>query len=169
MAASSDPGIVPGASDQGIGLFLRTLAAGAVNYVSLPGSYDEAGLFVTDDAALDELVLSAVPVPDPPVPDARTVVRLLNGVEPGAPSAAIIRRVVAADGSVAILGNGPSFDNDTTEIVYSDAADADAARAMLAALGATEGTVRLDPAAPDTVDLTVIVGRDVVDAVGGGT
>lgn len=167
IAASSDPGIVPGPTDQGIGLFLRRLASGAVNYVTLPGAFDEAGLFVPDEELMSEAVVDAVPVPDPPVPGARVLVRLLNGVEAGSPSGAIVRRIVENEGSVAIIGNGPSFGNATTEIVYGDPADEDAARSMLDALGADGGTVRLDPSAPDNLDLTVIVGRDVVDTIGG--
>lgn len=166
IAASSDPAIVPGPTDQGVGYFLRRLASGAVNYTVLAGAYDEAGLFVPDEEQMRTMVVDAVPVPDPPVPGARVLVRLLNGAEAGSPSGAIVRRIVENDGSVAIIGNGPSFGNDTTEIVYGDRGDEAAAYAMLAALGADDGTVRLDPAAPDTLDLTVIVGRDVVDTIG---
>jgi hypothetical protein len=168
VAASSDPGIVPGPADQGVGRFVRTLASGSVNYAVLPGLYDEAGLFVPDETAMGELLVDAVPVPDPPVPGARVLIRLLNGVAAGNPSGEIIRAVVAANGSVAIIGNGPSFGRDTTEIVYREPDFEDDARTMLAALGATGGTVRLEPAAPDNVDLTVIVGRDAASAVGGG-
>ncbi|MCB0977404.1 MAG: hypothetical protein KDB02_08090 [Acidimicrobiales bacterium] len=167
IAASNDPGIVPGSRAQGIGHFLRTLAAGTVNYLPLPGAYDPGGLYVPDQTAMRAAIVDAVPVPDAPIPGARVVVRLLNGVEAGSPPEAIIRKVVAADGAIAVMGNGPSFGRDRTEVVYAVASAEKAARTMLGVLGAKDGTVRLDPSAPDNVDLTVILGRDVLDSEGG--
>lgn len=168
VAASTDPGIVPGSRSQGVGRFVRALSSGTVKYLPLPGAYDPGGIFVPDQAAMRAAVVDAVPVPDAPVPGARVVVRLLNGVEAGSPPPELIRRIVAADGAIAVMGNGPSFGRARTEIVYAVAAAEEAARTMLGVLGADHGTVRLDPSAPDNVDLTVILGRDVLDSATGG-
>ena len=64
IAASSEPGIVPGSSTTGIGWFLRTLASGTVNYQTLPGSYTDADHYVVQihqplDGPLRSLVIAA--------------------------------------------------------------------------------------------------------------
>lgn len=163
IAASGDDGIVPGPADEGLGPFLHTLASGSVNYAVVPGDFTMVGGYVVDQEALGPMMVDAVPVPDPPEPGARLTVRLLNGAEPGGPPNEIIRKVVASNGAVTTIGNGPSFDNQTTEIVYALEEHEDAATLMLAVLGAAQGTTRLDPSAPDNIDLTIVLGRDALE------
>ncbi|MBX3285840.1 MAG: hypothetical protein KF703_10900 [Actinobacteria bacterium] len=166
VAASGRPDAVPGETGTGIGLFARTLAAGPVDYDNLPGEFNtpaDGGLprFEPDAGAVSELVVHAVPAPDSPFPGARTTVRVLNGVGPGDIPAEVIRDISSLNGSVTVVGNGPSFDYRETAIVYRDASRKDYALLLKARLG-IEGEVRLDPTASDTVDLTVILGRDVL-------
>lgn len=166
VGASSRPDAVPGETSTGIGLFARTLAAGTVTYDDLPGEFstpDDGGLprFEPDAGAVSDLVVDAVPAPDAPFPGARTAVRLLNGVGPGDIPSDVIRKVSSLNGSVTVVGNGPSFDNDKTTIVYNDPARKDYALLLQASLGA-EGDVRLDRTASDTVDVTVVLGKDVL-------
>lgn len=166
VASSTRADAVPGEASTGIGLFARTLAAGEVTFDDLPGEFDtptDGGLprFEPDAGAVSDLVVDAVPAPDSPYPGARATVRLLNGVGAGDIPADVIRSVSSLNGSVTVVGNGPSFDTDETTIVYSDPARKDYALLLKAKLGAT-GEVRLDRTASDAVDVTVVLGRDVL-------
>jgi hypothetical protein len=82
-------------------------------------------------------------------------------VGPGDIPTEVVRTVSSLNGSVTIVGNGPSFDNDETTIICNDPARKDYALLLQAALGA-EGEVRLDRTASDAVEVTVILGRDVL-------
>lgn len=166
VAASDRPDSVPGETATGMGRFARTLAAGAVTYDDLPGEFStpiDGGVprFEPDEGAVSDLVVDAVPAPDAPFPGARTTVRVLNGVGPGDIPLDVVRTVSSLNGSVTVVGNGPSFDNDETTIVYGDPARKDYALLLQAALGA-EGEVRLDRTASDAVEVTVVLGRDVL-------
>ncbi len=155
--------VVPGETTSGIGLFARTLADGPVTYSVVPTTPDPEteGLLRVDDEALRAIVLAAVPIPDPATPGSRPTVRLLNGVSAEEIPAEIVQKVVQFGGSVSVIGNGPSFGRDDTTIVYSNPANEDYAELLKAVLGG--GTVRLDPEAEESVALTVILGRDVVE------
>lgn len=162
VASSEVADAVPGESTSGMGLFARTLARGTVDYRVLPGEA-EAGSrrYEPDEEAVGALVAGAVPAPDPATPGSRRSVRLLNGVAAGPIPAELSREVAALDASVTVVGNGPSFGRDKTSIVYADPDQEGYARDLQAALGAT-GSVRLDRGAPDNLDITVVVGRDVL-------
>jgi hypothetical protein len=163
VADSGRDDVVPGESTSGIGLFARSLADGPVTYSIVPTTpdEDEPGLLHVDDNALVAIVLAAVPSPDPALPGSRATVRLLNGVSADAIPAGIIQTVVQIGGSVSVIGNGPSFDRDETTIVYADPANRGYAELLRAALKG--GTVRHDAEAQDSVSLTVILGRDVIE------
>lgn len=164
VASSTKADAVPGEAATGIGLFARTLAKGPVAYNDLPGSSsldpDGTTRFTADAGAVNDLVVDAVPAPDAPEPGARMRVRLLNGVGPGNIPSDVIRKVVSLNGSVTVIGNGPSFDRDETTIVYSDPAKKSYAQLLKASLGA--GKLRLDRTAADDVDVTVVLGRDLL-------
>ena len=164
IAESGRDDVVPGESSSGIGLFARSLAAGPVTYSVVPTTPDgdDPTLLRVDKSTLAPMVLAAVPNPDPATPGSRTTVRLLNGVSADPIPAGIVQSVVQIGGSVAVIGNGPSFGRDETLIVYSDPVNRGYAELLQAALGA--GTVRLDPEADETVGLTVILGSDAIDA-----
>jgi hypothetical protein len=166
VAASDRPDAVPGETATGVGLFARTLAAGVVTYDELPGEFTtptDGGIprFEPDETAVNDLVVEAVPAPDAPFPGARTTVRLLNGVGPGDIPTEVVQQVSSLNGSVTVVGNGPSFDTNETTIVYTDPARKDYALLLQATLGAT-GEVRLDRTSSDAIDVTVVLGRDVL-------
>ena len=164
VAASTKGDAVPGESGTGIGLFARTLAKGDVTFTNLPGAYSvEGGIprFTPDAGAVNDLMVDTVPAPDAPFEGGRTRARVLNGVGPGSIPDDVLRKVVAFKGSVTVVGNGPSFDNDTTTIVYSDPKFKGYAELLQASLG-SKGTLKFDRQAPDDVDVTVILGRDVL-------
>lgn len=157
---------VPGESGSGMGLFARTLAAGPVSYSTLPVDPVAGPLetYAPDEAKVAALVVDAVPAPDAALPGSRKTLRLLNGVAAGPIPSDLLRTVVAQDGSVTVVGNGPSFGRGKTTIVYADPLLKSYAEGLKKALGAT-GSVKLDRTAPDNLDVTVVFGRDVLGDV----
>lgn len=167
VAAAPGDDVVPGEGTTGIGMFVRSLAAGPVTYTTLPGDYEDPGrLFVPDEAGVADLVVDAVPVPDPASPGSRPTVRLLNGVEPGLAPDEVTREIVGLGGTVTVVGNASSFDRDETTVVYDDPGQEPYATSLLRRLGGT-GEVRQEPDGADDVDLTLVLGRDVLDAFPG--
>jgi hypothetical protein len=161
---------VPGESSAGISKFAKALASGPVTFETLPVSTvpGPTPLFKADKEAVNQLITDTVASPTAAVPGSRFTVRLLNGVAPDGIPSDLVRQIVGRQGAVTILGNGPQFDTDETTIVYADPADKDLATLMAKSIGAT-GKVRLDREAPDTVDLTIVLGKDVLgDATGSG-
>lgn len=162
-AVAEDPDArVPAAETDPLAPFIRHLATGTTRIETIAGEYDEEGRFIIDSAVFDTLILDAVPAPASPAPGVRHRVRILNGVAPEAPPPSIVRTLVALDAEVVIVGNGPSFDRTETEIIYAEPEDRTVAEEMLAALGATNGTVRESATQADEADLTVVLGRDVL-------
>lgn len=167
VAGSEREDAVPGESGSGLGLFARTLADGPVTYVTLPGIAMPGGPgtpdgYEPDDAQVEALVVDAVPAPDAGAVGSRRSVRLLNGVAAGAIPGDLIRQVAGLDGSVVVVGNGPSFGREETAIVYTDPKQKSYATMLKAELGAT-GPVKLDREAPDNIDVTVVFGSDLLD------
>ncbi len=164
VAASNRPDAVPGETGTGLGFFARTFSAGEVTYNTLPGQFFTIGkktLYARDDQGIRDLIGEAVPAPDPAFPGSRTTVRLLNGVAAAPIPHEITRKVVQFQGSVSVVGNGPSFGTAKTSIIYVDPRKRAFAELLFKELGAT-GVVRRDPQGPDNVDLTVILGKDLL-------
>ena len=163
VQASDKADAVPGESASGLGLFVRTLAKGAVRYETLPGSLVAGpdGGYAPNKAAVGDLVSATVPVPDAATPGSRRTVRLLNGVGPDPIPLEVTRQVTAAGGSVTVAGNGPRFGQDETTIVYADPANEAYARILQRQIGA-KGSVTRQLEAPDNIDVTVVLGRDVL-------
>ncbi len=167
VAGSSRTDAVLGETSTGLGRFIRTLAAGDVTYNTLPGkftvdtAFGNQARYTPDNAAITDLIAEAVPAPDAAYPGSRTTVRLLNGVAAAPIPTKITRKVVAYKGTVTVVGNGPSFGRDKTTIVYANPVQRTYAQILMTALGGT-GTIRLDRQAPDNVDVTVVLGRDLL-------
>lgn len=160
---------VPGETGAGIGRFVRVLAAGDVDIQTLPTDPSKSGpnLYARDQAAINRLMTDAVASPTAATPGSRFTVRLLNGVSPDAIPGEFVHQLVGMGGAVTILGNGPEFDTDETTVVYGDPAMKATATFVAAALGA-KGEVRFDREAPDTVDLTIVLGNDLLGEVSSG-
>lgn len=171
VAKSGKADAVPGESTAGISKFAQALAKGPVSYEVLPVTVadDVPNTFRADKDAVSDLITNTVASPTAAVPGSRFTVRLLNGVSPDSIPSDLVRQVVSRGGAVTILGNGPQFDTDKTTIVYANPAKKNLATLIAKSIGAT-GTVRLDREAPDTVDLTIVLGKDILgDATGSGT
>lgn len=166
IGASSDPGVVPGEAESGLGLFVRTLARGPVTIEPLPlrseARPSPTGPLMSDPQALRATVARMVPFPAPPTPNARVTVRLLNGVDGRPLPETIGHQLVQGGGSIFWIGNDRRTCATTTVIEYRDPAQRHAAEEMRAALGG-HGTLRKNPRASDAVDVSVIVGSDVLD------
>jgi hypothetical protein len=161
--AGKGEGAVAGETSAGIGLFARSLASGPVDVTTLPVTLDDAtGRYLPNTDEVAALVLDAVPAPTAAYPGSRLTVRLLNGVAAEPIPAAIVRTVAQAKGTVTVVGNGPDFDRRETTIVYGDPARRSYAQLLMALLGG-KGKVRLDREAPDSFDVTVVLGRDLLD------
>ncbi|WP_421119340.1 LytR C-terminal domain-containing protein [Aquihabitans daechungensis] len=171
LASSGKAEAVPGESTAGISKFAEALASGPVTFDTLPvntvpGLYPK---FRIDEPEVNKLITDTVASPTAAVPGSRFTVRLLNGVAPEAIPADLVREIVGRGGAVTILGNGPEFGTEETTVVYANPADKDLAKLVAKSMGAT-GKVRLDREAPDTVDLTIVLGKDVLgDATGAGS
>jgi hypothetical protein len=166
VAERGDDAAVPGEVGSGLGGMVRELARGEVRYATLPvdavepltgggaGTVDQR----LDREAAEELLAEIVPFPTSGEPGDRTKVRLLDGLgDPGLARAAS-SVLVPAGAEVTVFGNADRFDYATTEVRYYIPARREAAAAMAAAVGAGEPVLQEDQT--DTVDVTVIVGRD---------
>ncbi len=169
LAASDDPAAVPGEGDAGVGRFVRALAAGSTDEETLPVAEIDAPegreRFVGDREAIATLVAGAVPYPLSPGPGKRIRVRVLNGTEDKGLPGEVAQVLVLAGAEIAIVGNADRFDHETTVVRYDDVAQEAAARRLSGALGV--GEVELDRRPNDAVDVTVVLGRDYVEAAGG--
>jgi len=162
VAASTDPGAVPGEVDSGIGRFVRGLAAGPRRVATLP--VDETPLaegtrLDVDRDALTELLPTLVPFPTASRPGGRTRVRLLDGTGDAQHVLTAAPLIVPAGSEIVVVGNADRFDYDTTEIRYHDPVLKGAAEELQAALGA--GRVVDDARQTDAFDVTIVLGPDV--------
>jgi hypothetical protein len=168
VKASSNPNIVPGETTSGLGRYVRGLAKGNVQFSTLPvaaqSDSNGAETFVPDANRVEALMASLVPLPTPASPGDRVRVRLLSGVGPVDVSKLVASSLVSADAQITIVGNADRFDYTTTKIVYYDDAFADAAAALQQLFGVGQATKSTTPA--DSEDVTVIIGKDLVDKRG---
>lgn len=170
LEASGKAEAVPGESSAGISKFAKELASGPVTFQTLPVNNVPGliPLFKIDQEAVNQLITDTVASPTAAVPGSRFTVRLLNGVSADGIPSDLVRQIVGRGGAVTVLGNGPQFDTDETTVVYANPSDKDLATLIAKSIGAT-GKVRLDREAPDTVDLTIVLGKDVLgDETGAG-
>lgn len=168
IAASSDPGIVPGEQDTGIGRFLRGLAAG--DFVVATYSMTEVVLAdgipaaEVDAAEIRALIEQMVPFPIGSTAGARPSVRVLDGVGgldlPGVYSPPLVHTGAQIDA----LGNAGQFGRAATEVVYHDTKWGDAALAFSEVLGGA--AVTFEQITDVLFDVTVIIGEDQAAGVG---
>lgn len=144
---------------------LTDVADSQVSVQLLPTN--EVPLFITPPKSLDQVdrqAMSAwvpkyVPFPISAYPGQRATVNLLNGTTSADAIKAVAPKVVASGGEIALTGNADSFDVATSTVQYRGPGAKAAAAAIAAQLGltATEST-----ATTDRVDVTVVVGKDLV-------
>jgi hypothetical protein len=165
---------VPGETDVGLGRFVRGLARGDSDVTSLPvaAAFSSKEVYTPSEDMLPDLMAQAVPYPQEPSKGSRVQVELLNGTHQADLNARAATSLVAGGAEIALAGNASSFDQPTTRFVYSGSKLRDAARKLREAFGVGE-VVRAPhdanaaPVDEDRVDVTVILGADALDALGG--
>ena len=151
----------PGSPEQGLGLFVGTLGAEQVRFVTLPVTDvggDGAELYRAEPDDVARVVGELVPFPEGP-PGARPTVRVLDGTGQLDHGVAAAIEIGVAGGQVRVIGNAEDFDVAATEVVYYDDAQREAAEAIRAALGVGE-VIRSEQKSP--VDVTVVLGADAL-------
>ncbi len=163
VAASSDPAVVPGELDSGLGRFVRGLAHGRLQVTTVPVTdvVDEAGnhVFPDDRAALERVITDLVPFPTGTELAPRTRVRLLDGTGDQQHVRQVAPTVVASTSTIVVVGNADAFDYGTTEIRYHQPGQRAAAERLRAALGV--GRVIEDIRPIDSFDVTIVLGTDI--------
>jgi anionic cell wall polymer biosynthesis LytR-Cps2A-Psr (LCP) family protein len=168
VKASSNPNVVPGETASGLGRFVRGLAKGNVQLSTLPvtAQNDSSGSesLLPDASRIGALMTAVVPLPTPASPGSRVRVRLLSGVGPVDVSKLLATPLVSLDSQITLVGNADRFDYASTEIVYYDDQFAASANALQQLLGVGQAIKSTTPA--DSEDVTVIIGKDLVDKRG---
>jgi hypothetical protein len=157
--------VVPGEAKAGLGHYVRGLAAGSFDVATLPvdPTSGTAGLTVfTATPGLSQLLLTnAVPFPVSGGLVQRVTVRVLNGAAPGPIPQSVLQRIVYAGGQISVIGNYKHFGVRRSSIEYSQVGSANAATRFSKQLHTPRGV--LQPNVGDSVDVTVILGSDVID------
>ncbi len=161
---------VPGEGGGGLARFVRGLGAAGPVIETLPvrqaspsspvgGTGDAVEAFDPVEADVSELMARLVPFPTAANPGDRLRLRVLDGT--GSDGAALVaaRRLVLGGAEIVVVGNADRFDHATTEVRYPVELE-DRARDVVESLGA--GELVPQRAGSDTVDLTVVVGGDLL-------
>ena len=163
--ASKRTDVVPGEAKAGLGHYVRGLAAGTFDVATLPvdPSAGAGGVTLyTATPGLSQLLLTnAVPFPVSGGLVQRATVRVLNGAAPGPIPQSVLQRIVYAGGQISVIGNYKHFGVRRTSIEYSQVGSANAATRIAKQLHSPRGV--LQPNVGDSVNITVILGSDVID------
>lgn len=161
---------VPGEGDSGLGYFVRQMALGDWQVLSLP---TDALPIPGSDAVLSNprpeevaaMVAEVIPFPVGAPEGARLRVRVLDGTGELSQGLVAVQPLVLGGGEVAGIGNAAEFGAETTRIVYADPANEQRVAALVEALGVGEAV--LDEGAGSAFDVTVVLGRDAVGVLAG--
>lgn len=123
------------------------------------GAATTGDVFVVDLAAVRALVSSLVPFPASAQPGQRVRVRLLDGLGDPTQALNVSTLLVPAGAEIAVFGNADRFDYATSSVEYFDQAQEGNAQALASVLGVA--SVTLNPAGDASVDVSVVVGRDL--------
>jgi hypothetical protein len=165
-----NPGVVPGESNSGLGLFVRTMAVSQIELVTLPvrtvtapGTGDTTFLPAVEQ--VNTMVATLIPYPVGAAPDSRLRVRILDGtgeLDNGLPA---VGRLVQAGAEVATVGNATNFDFSVTQFIVAESGDLARATRLRDSLGVGEVVNSAEQAS--AVDVTVVLGRDALAILGG--
>lgn len=164
VAANGTPEAVPGELDQGIGRFVRGIAATTPEVVTLPvelstsTEFGDEAAFDPDVDAVAALVARLIPFPTSPVPGLRPRVRVLNGTDDTTEAATLAPRLPPLGVEVNLIGNAATASEATTTIGYNAPEFRDEAQAIADLLGV--GVVAIDSRPSDAADITVTLGAD---------
>lgn len=166
LLAERDVG--PGEVTRDLPPFLEQLAGGEVDVRLLPVEelfeQSSSTIYRVVGEDLDELMPEIAPE-TAGVAGSRVRVQLLNGVGTPGLAGRVSEILVPAGIRVDLRDNARTFDYDETRILYYRDEDLAAAEQVREALGV--GEIVRDPNIIDVVDVTVIMGRDLVAVVSG--
>jgi len=91
----------------------------------------------------------------------RVTVRVLNGAAPGPIPQSVLQRIVYAGGQISVIGNYKRFGVTHTRLEFSVLGNANAANRIGKQLHA--GGAVQQPNVGDSIDVTVILGSDIMD------
>lgn len=165
IAASHDPGIIPGELDSGVGQFLHTLAQQPVQYNVLPVSVHAlatayAGVFLPLQPQADVVINAAIPFPTAAPPGSRPRTRVLDGTGQLDHGLVAAHNLAVAGAQIDSIGNAESFHDAHTEFIVANQNERAAAQKLRDAFGV--GVVVVNGSADDTIDLTVVLGADAL-------
>jgi hypothetical protein len=165
-----NPGVVPGETNSGLGLFVRTMAVSQIELVTLPvrtvsvpGS--DATNFLPAVEQVNAVVATLIPYPVGAAPDSRLRIRILDGtgdLNNGLPA---VGSLVQAGAEVATVGNATNFDFSVTQFIVAESGDLARATRLRDSLGVGEVVKSAEQAS--AVDVTVVLGRDALAILGG--
>jgi hypothetical protein len=176
LIAARGRSAVPGETDVGLGRFVRGLAAGPRDATSLPvspvkGASEE--LFAPEPEMAEQVIATAVPYPQEPSVGSRIRIRLLNGTRMRDLAIRAAPPLVKAGAEIALSGNGDTFHESRTRIIYSEARLREKANSLRDALGVgvvekasgsdADTSETADEA--DRIDVTVVLGADAPAAI----
>jgi hypothetical protein len=158
--------VVPGEAKAGLGHYVRGLAAGSFDIATLPvdTSTDPVTglpLFSATEGLSQLLLTNAVPFPVSGGLVQRVTVRVLNGAAPGPIPQSVLQRIVYAGGQISVVGNYKRFGVTHTRLEFSVLGNANAANRIGKQLHA--GGAVQQPNVGDSIDVTVILGSDIMD------
>ena len=166
VAESTEPDVIPGETDRGIGRFARSLVAGEFLIATVGGRVTDSGTVVLDPADTAYLVNEIVPFPISVSGASLPRVRLLNGVGDLELTKAAARELSRAGARITRIGNAAEFGWETTKVAYHDTGFAPHAEAYRDALGT--GSVIAEELPDTALDITVTFGADFSQLMAGG-
>jgi hypothetical protein len=162
VGRSSDPAVVPGEVEVGLGRFVRGLATGPTTIEAVPVVESLVGdvrRYDVDREAMEVLVPDLVPYPTAGSAGGRIRVRLLDGTGDGGHVQAVAPLLVPAGVQIVVVGNADRFDYQESEVRYHTPVVEAAAGDLVDALQA--GRVVDDPRQTDAFDVTIVLDPDL--------
>ena len=165
VAESTEPNVIPGETDRGVGRFVRSLVAGEFLIATVGGRVTDSGSVVLDPDHNAYLVNEVIPFPISAGGESLPRVRLLNGVGDLDLTTNAARTLSRAGAQITRIGNAAEFGWETTKVAYHDTGFVPHAEAYRDALGT--GTVIAEELPDTSIDITITFGADFSQLVAG--
>lgn len=165
VAESTEPDVIPGETDRGLGRFARSLSAGEFLVATVGGRVTDSGEVVLRPETTAYLVSEVIPFPISVSGATLPRVRLLNGVGDLELTTTAARELSRAGAHITRIGNAAEFGWETTKVAYHDDGFTPHAEAFRDALGT--GTVIAEELPDISIDITVTFGADFSQFIAG--
>lgn len=165
VTGSTEPDVIPGETDRGMGHFVRSLVDGEFLIATMGGRVTDSGEVAFTPAGTADLVNEIIPFPILAADGRLPEVRLLNGVGDLELTKTAARELSRAGAHITRIGNAAEFGWETTKIAYHDTGFAPHAVAFRDALGT--GAVIAEELPDISIDITVTFGADFSQLIAG--